>query len=73
MVIDTGEARALPALTEGIRAERRADGRLAISYAPSRLPTDGLIDAIRAANLPIHDIAVEAPDLEDVFLRLTSH
>ena len=72
LVVDTGDARALPALPEGSRAERRADGRLAISYAPSRLPTDGLIDAIRAANLPIRDIAVEAPDLEDVFLRMTS-
>ena len=73
LVIDTGEARALPALTEGIRAERRADGRLAISYAPSRIPADALIDALRAAGMPIRDIAVEAPDLEDVFLRLTSH
>ena len=72
LVVDTGAARTLPLLPEGSRAERRADGRLAISYAPSRLPTDGLIDAIRAANLPIHDIAVEAPDLEDVFLRMTS-
>ena len=73
LVIDTGEARVLPAMPEGSRAERRADGRLAISYAPSRMPTDGLIDALRAAGLPIRDIAVEAPDLEDVFLRLTSH
>ncbi|WP_374421813.1 ABC transporter ATP-binding protein [Paracoccus sp. (in: a-proteobacteria)] len=72
LVVDTGDARTLPVLPEGSRAERRADGRLAISYAPSRLPTDGLIDAIRAANLPIRDIAVEAPDLEDVFLRMTS-
>ena len=60
-------------MPEGSRAERRADGRLAISYAPSRMPTDRLIDALRAAGLPIRDIAVEAPDLEDVFLRLTSH
>ena len=73
LIVDTGAARTLPALPEGSRAERRADGRLAISYAPSRMPTDGLIDALRAAGLPIRDIAVETPDLEDVFLRLTSH
>jgi ABC-2 type transport system ATP-binding protein len=72
LVVDTGEAHALPAMPEGSRAERRADGRLAISYAPSRMPTDRLIDALRAAGLPIRDIAVEAPDLEDVFLRMTS-
>ena len=73
LVIDTGEARALPALPEGVRAERRDDGRLALSYAPSRLPADRLIDALRAEGLPIRDLAVEAPDLEDVFVRLTSH
>ena len=73
LVIDTGEARALPVLPGEVRAERRADGRLAISYAPSQVPTDGLIDALRTANLPILDIAVETADLEDVFLRLTSH
>ncbi|KGJ04952.1 ABC-2 type transport system ATP-binding protein [Paracoccus halophilus] len=72
LVIDTGESRALPALPESARAERRGDGRLAISYAPSRVPTDSLIDALRAASLPIRDVAVEAPDLEDVFLRMTS-
>ena len=73
LVIDTGEARALPARPEGVRAERRDDGRLALSYAPSRLPADRLIDALRAEGLPIRDLAVEAPDLEDVFVRLTSH
>ena len=72
LVIDTGAARALPALPEGARAERRADGRLALSYAPSRVAVDGLIDALRAGGLPIRDMAVEAPDLEDVFLRLTA-
>ncbi|TWI32892.1 ABC transporter ATP-binding protein [Paracoccus sulfuroxidans] len=73
LVIDTGEASALPGLPEGIRVERRADGRLALGYAPSRHTVDQLIDAVRGAGLSIRDIAVEAPDLEDVFLRLTSH
>jgi ABC-2 type transport system ATP-binding protein len=36
------------------------------------MPADALIDALRAAGMPIRDIAVEAPDLEDVFLRLTA-
>ncbi|WP_347268072.1 ABC transporter ATP-binding protein [Paracoccus sp. (in: a-proteobacteria)] len=72
LVIDTGEAAAMPALPAGVRAERRADGRLALSYAPSHLTVDRLIDALREAHLPILDIAVEAPDLEDVFLRLTA-
>ncbi|SMO66615.1 ABC transporter ATP-binding protein [Paracoccus laeviglucosivorans] len=72
LVVDTGSDTTLPALPEGVRAERRADGRLAISYAPSRVTADGLIDMLRAADLPIRDIAVEVPDLEDVFVQLTS-
>ena len=72
LVLDTGEARALPALPPEVRVERRADGRLALGYVPSRHMVDQLIDAVRGAGLPIRDIAVEAPDLEDVFLRLTS-
>lgn len=72
LVVDTGAARDLPALPDGVRAERRSDGRLALGYAPSRITADRLIDALRAANLPIMDVAVEAPDLEDVFVQLTS-
>ncbi|MFT4013780.1 MAG: ABC transporter ATP-binding protein [Paracoccus sp. (in: a-proteobacteria)] len=72
LVIDTGTDHALPALPASVRAERRADGRLALSYAPSNLTADRLIDLLRAAGLPIRDIAVEAPDLEDVFVQLTS-
>jgi len=72
LVVDTGEAHALPPFPAGVRAERRADGRLALSYAPSRLPADALIDALRGAGLPILDVAVETPDLEDAFIQLTS-
>jgi ABC-2 type transport system ATP-binding protein len=72
LVVDTGDARALPVLPEGVCGERRHDGRLAIGYAPSRMPADRLIDALRAAGLPIRDVTVEAPDLEEVFVRLTS-
>lgn len=72
LVVDTGADTRLPALPDNVRAERRADGRLALSYAPSNLSADRLIDALRAAGLPIRDLAVEAPDLEDVFVQLTS-
>lgn len=72
LVMDTGEDRRIPTLPEGVRAERRADGRLALSYAPSKLRADAMIDAVRAESLPILDVAIESPDLEDVFLRLTA-
>lgn len=72
LVLDTGGGSVIPAMPEGVQSLRRTDGRLAISYAPSRIPADVLIDAVRSAGLPILDIGVESPDLEDVFLRLTA-
>lgn len=72
LVVDTGALNTMPALPDNVRAERRPDGRLALSYAPSNLSADSLIDAVRGAGLPILDIAVEAADLEDVFVQLTS-
>ncbi|RJE81958.1 ABC transporter ATP-binding protein [Paracoccus onubensis] len=71
LVIDTGARVELPALPEGARPEWRSDGRLAISYPPSRIRADQLIDALRGANVPIRDVASEQPDLEDVFVELT--
>lgn len=72
LVMDTGEDRRIPPLPADVRAERRPDGRLALSYTPSRLRADAMIDAVRAADIPILDVAIESPDLEDVFLRLTA-
>ena len=72
LVLDIGERTDIPALPEGVRAERRADGRLAISYAPSKMRADRVIDALRLAGVPIIDVATENPDLEDIFLKLTA-
>ena len=73
LVIDDGGAAASGglALPDQIQAERRADGRLALSWAPSHLRADSVLEALRAAGVPILDIASEAPDLEQVFLQLT--
>ena len=70
LVIETDPA-ALPPLPEGVGAERRGDGRLALSYRPSEMQPDRIIDALRGAGLPIRDIAIEQPRLEDVFVELT--
>ncbi len=72
LVMDTGSNSTIPALPEGIKAERRGDGRLALSYVPSQINADTALDAVRSAGLPILDIATESPDLEEVFLRLTT-
>ena len=71
LVMDTGGMAAIPALPDHVRATRREDGRLAVSYPPSRIHADAIIDALRGAGLPINDIASETPDLEDVFLSMT--
>lgn len=72
LVIDPGPD-PLPPLTlpDGVRLEHRADGRLALDYAPSRLRADAVLDALRQAGVPILDVATEEADLEDVFLSLT--
>lgn len=71
LVLNTGGRLPLPALPKGAQPEWRADGRLAISYPPSRIRADQLLDALRSAGLPILDVASEQPDLEDVFVDLT--
>lgn len=71
LVIDAGGQVELPALPEGARAEWRRDGRLAISYSPSRLRADQILDALRGAGVAIIDVASEQPDLEDVFVTMT--
>lgn len=71
LVLDTGGRVPLPPLPDGAHPEWRGDGRLAISYAPSRIRADQLLDALRGAGVPILDVATEQPDLEDVFVEMT--
>ena len=71
LILDADGRRDLPSLPGGAKPEWREDGRLAISYAPSLLRADQLLDALRGANVPILDVASEQPDLEDVFVELT--
>jgi ABC-2 type transport system ATP-binding protein len=71
LVLDTGGRVALPPLPPGTHPEWRGDGRLAISYPPSRIRADQLLDALRGAGIPILDVATEQPDLEDVFVEMT--
>ena len=71
LVIDAGGRVDLPTLPPGAHPEWREDGRLAISYPPSQVRADALLDALRGAGVPILDVASEQPDLEDVFVELT--
>ncbi|MCF3973102.1 ABC transporter ATP-binding protein [Paracoccus salsus] len=71
LLIDAGGRVDLPPLPADARPDWRPDGRLAISYPPSRIRADQVLDALRNAGVPILDVASEQPDLEDVFVEMT--
>lgn len=72
LVVDPGDwSGALPPLPPEVTAERREDGRIVLSYAPAAIPAHRIIDALRAAGVPMIAVASEQPDLQDVFLSLT--
>lgn len=56
----------------GIEAARRADGSIALSYRRGQTRAEAVLDAVRAAGITIRDVRTEEPDLQDVFLSLTS-
>ena len=67
-----GEVPADFTVPENVEMEHRRDGRLAFRYHKSEMRTGALIEAVRARGLRLGDLATEEPDLEDVFLALTS-
>ena len=58
-------------LPAGVTAVRRASGALALGYARGRVSAGAVLAALATAGVEIADIAVEEPDLQDVFLALT--
>ena len=61
-----------PEALRDLGAALRADGGLAIEYSRRAADPMGLLERVRAAGVEIRDVATEEPDLEDVFLALTS-
>ncbi|MDO8377596.1 MAG: ABC transporter ATP-binding protein [Pseudomonadota bacterium] len=62
------EAPTLP----GFETKLRAAGAFAVSYRTGQSSVEQVLAAVRASGLHIKDIATEDPDLEDVFVSLTS-
>ncbi len=64
---------ALPDLTlpEGVRAETRPDGALALHYSKSRHQIGAILAELQAAGAQITDMTTEEGSLEQVFLSLT--
>jgi len=59
-------------LPAGVTFERKERGTLAFSYARSKTSANDILDAVRAAGVIIGDVRTVEPDLEDVFVELTS-
>ncbi len=72
LVITPTQAADLPVLPDGASGQIRPDGTLAITYAASATPAEAILSAIQSAGISIRDVTTEQPDLEDVFLSLTS-
>jgi ABC-2 type transport system ATP-binding protein len=61
-----------PPSLAGLDATIRPDGALAISYRAGSTTVETLLDRVKAAAVAIKDLSTEEPDLEDVFVALTS-
>jgi ABC-2 type transport system ATP-binding protein len=60
------------AVPEGVTLERKKDGTLAFSYARGTTSANDILDAVKVAGITIGDVRTVEPDLEDVFVNLTS-
>lgn len=56
----------------GVDMTCRRDGALAFTYRRTQIGTGAVIEALRQQGLVMRDVATEEPDLEDVFVALTS-
>ncbi|OYX48270.1 MAG: multidrug ABC transporter ATP-binding protein [Alphaproteobacteria bacterium 32-64-14] len=63
---------AVPAALADLSPSLRKDGQLAITYKVGEQTIEHLLKRLREANVGIGDLATEEPDLEDVFVSLTS-
>jgi ABC-2 type transport system ATP-binding protein len=63
---------AVPARLNDLEPVLRKDGQIAITYRTGETSIEKLLHRLREAGVGIGDLATEEPDLEDVFVALTS-
>lgn len=61
-----------PPMPEEVQAALRPDGALSFTYRAGHCSIEDVLDRVRAAGVSIRDLAVQEPDLEDVFVALTA-
>jgi ABC-2 type transport system ATP-binding protein len=72
VVVTPAEPLTEPPLLPGFDARLRANGAFAVTYRTGQSSVEQVLAAVRATGLHIKDVATEDPDLEDVFVALTS-
>ena len=60
------------ALPPSVQLTTRRDGALVFTYRRNTINADVVLNAVRMAGITIRDVATQEPDLEDVFVSLTS-
>ena len=71
MIIQPEEAVTDLPEADGITAELRPDGALALSYQSQLTRAEAVLEAVHKAGIRIKDVRTEQADLQDVFLELT--
>ncbi|WP_417243539.1 ABC transporter ATP-binding protein [Celeribacter sp.] len=59
-------------LPTGVSFERKKDGVLSFTYSRAQASANDVLDAVKAQGVVIGDVRTQEPDLEDVFVDLTS-
>ncbi|MBC7154436.1 MAG: ABC transporter ATP-binding protein [Rhodobacteraceae bacterium] len=72
VIVPEGEVPHLPAVPGATSVTRRGDGALIFDYRRGRITAGAILDAVRAAGIVVRDVSSADPNLEDVFLSLTS-
>ncbi|MGP6089059.1 ABC transporter ATP-binding protein [Antarctobacter jejuensis] len=72
MVIMPEEPVVTPPQAPGIETDTRSDGSLALTYRAHETRAEDVLAAVQSAGIRIRELRTEQPDLEDVFLALTS-
>jgi len=70
LTLDSPPPAPLPKTLQQLGAVWR-DGRLSISFDPTKTTTLALLAEVQKANFEVRDISTAEPDLEDVFISLT--
>jgi ABC-2 type transport system ATP-binding protein len=72
VVLPQADIAGLPAGFGDVQVARRPNGAVTFTYRSREHSVEELLDRVRSAGIAIKDLSIEEPDLEDVFVALTS-